>query len=165
MDAKELRHLMPKNAEDRKAARELVALDPETLAPVVPEMLRHLKHVDSPVSEVFCQFFATHGERYVLHVLSFLARSTMPEVKEVLLSRVLPAWSKEAVSECAGALKMITTDSSFVHNDLLAMRLLARHELAEAAWLRQWLEFKRARLSDRSTTLELVAAEMQGGIH
>ena len=146
MDTKQLRHLMPKNAEDVDAARELVALDPAELAPVVPEMLRHLKHHNSPVSATFCEFFAKHGERYVANVVSFLGRNTLPEVRLLLLGRVLPSWSREAVSECAGALSMIVTDPHSLNSDLLAMRLLARHRLADPKWLREWSQFKVARL-------------------
>jgi hypothetical protein len=165
MDAKQLRHLMPKNAEDVDAARELVAVDPEVLAPVIPEMLRHLKHVQSPVSATFCEFFANHGERYAGHVISMLGRDTMPEVKHLLLACVLPAWSREAVAECAGALTMIATNPSALNADLLAIRLLARHRLADAEWLRQWLEFKFTRLKERSQLADEVAAEMEGTVH
>jgi hypothetical protein len=68
MNAKQLRQLMPKNAQDVSAARELVSLGAEKLAPLVPEMLRHLKDYKSPVSEVYCDFFANHGERFAHEV-------------------------------------------------------------------------------------------------
>ena len=165
MDTKQLRHLMPKNADDVEAARELVALAPEDLAPVIPEMLRHLKHHQSPVSVTFCEFFAKHGERYVQSVVSMLERTTLPEVKRILLARVLPSWSRDAVAECAGVLSMIVTDPHSLDSDLLAMRLLARHRLADPKWLRQWAEFKIARLEDRSRLATEVAAEIEGNIH
>lgn len=161
MDAKRLRHLMPKDAQDVEAARELVALDPDELAPVIPEMLRHLKHHDSPVSETLCEFFARNGERYAASVAAVLGRSTMPEVRHLLLARVLPSWSREAVSECAPALSLAVTDPHALDSDLLAVRLLARHGLAERAWLRQWMEFKKARLRERSALLDAVAAEIE----
>jgi hypothetical protein len=162
MDTKQLRLLMPKNAQDEAAARELVALDPAELAPVIPEMLRHLKHSDSPVTEAFCQFFATHGERYVTSVLAVLARATLPEVKHVLLSRVLPSWSRDGVSECAGVLTMIVTDPHALNYDLLAIRLLVRHRLGDQEWLRKWLEFKLARTAERTQLAQQVACEIQG---
>ena len=161
MNTKQLRLLMPKNAQDEAAARELVALDPAELAPMVPEMLRHLKHSDSPVTEAFCHFFATHGERYILSVTEVLARSTLPEVKHVLLSRVLPSWSRDGVSECAGVLTMVVTDPHVLNYDLLAIRLLVRHRLGDQEWLRKWLEFKLARIAERAQLAQEVATEFK----
>lgn len=156
---------MPKDAQDVVAARELVTLDPQELAPVIPEMLRHLKHHDSPVAETFCEFFARNGDRHAASVAAVLGRSTMPEIRRVLLSRVLPSWSREAVSQCAAALSLAATDPHSLDSDLLAMRLLARHDLADRAWLGQWMAFKIARMQERSALLEAVAAEIEGRAH
>jgi len=161
MDAKQLRHLMPKNAQDLAAAKELVALGPDELAPVVPEMLRHLKHHKSPVSAEFCAFFAVHGERYIEHVVAVLSRATMPEVKHAILASVLPSWPRDGVAKCAGVLTMLATNADAHNNDLLSIHLLARHQLADAKWLRQWIEFKLARLSERTQLTQQVAAEIQ----
>lgn len=162
MDARQLRLLMPRNAQDVAAATELTSLGPAELAPVIPEMLRHLKHHDSPVAEEFCKFFANHGERYVESINSFLSRSTLPEVKHVLLSRVLPAWSREGVSRCKDALAMLVTDPHALNYDLLAIRLLARHGLGDQEWLQKWLNFKLERIAERTQLAQEVVAEMQG---
>ena len=161
MDAKQLRHVMPKNAQDATAAKELVALGAEELAPVIPEMLRHLKHHDSPVSAEFCAFFAQHGERYVEHVVAALSRATMPEVKHAILATVLPAWSRDSVAQFAGVLSMLATNPDAWNNDLLSVRLLARHRLADAKWLRAWVNFKLERLNERAQLAQRVAAEIQ----
>ena len=161
MDAKQLRHVMPKNAQDAAAAIDLVALGADELAPVIPEMLRHLKHHDSPVSAEFCAFFAQHGERYAEHVVAALSRATMPEVKHAILAAVLPAWSRDSVAQLAGVLSMLATNPDAWNNDLLSIRLLARHRLADAKWLRQWVDFKLERLNDRAQLAQRVAAEIQ----
>jgi hypothetical protein len=160
MDAKHLRHVMPKNAQDLAAAKELVALGPDELAPVVPEMLRHLKHHESPVSAEFCAFFAAHGERYAERVVAVLSRATMPEVKHAILASVLPSWSRDGVAGCAGVLLMLATNPDAHNNDLLSIQLLARHRLADAKWLRQWIEFKLARLGERTQLAQQVADEI-----
>jgi hypothetical protein len=75
------------------------------------------------------------------------------------------SWSREAVSKCAGVLSIIVTDPNSSDSDLLAMGLLARHRLSDPKWLRQWAEFKIARLEDRSRLANEVAAEIEGNIH
>ena len=59
-----------------------------------------------------------------------------------------------------GALSMIVTDPSSLNADLLAIRLLGRHGLADRKWLRQWLEFKLERLEERSQLANEVATEI-----
>jgi hypothetical protein len=161
MNAKQLRHVMPKNAQDLAAAKELVALGPDELAPVVPEMLRHLKHHESPVSAEFCAFFAAHGERYVERIVAVLSRATMPEVKHAILARILRSWSRDAVAQCTGVLSMLATNADAFNNDLLSIQLLAQHQLADTSWLRQCIEFKLARSSERVQLANRVAVEIQ----
>ena len=156
---------MPKNAQDSAAAADLVALGPDELAPVVPEMLRNLKHYKSPVSGIYASFFATHGERFIQHVKEVLARSTLPEVKWVLLSNVMPSWSPEGIAKCAGELSMLATGSDVLDTDLLAMRLLARHRVVESKWLREWIEFKLGRLAERTQLAQEVAGQVAEQTH
>ncbi len=151
---------MPKNAQDIAAAKELVALGPDELATVIPEMLRHLKHHDSPVSAEFCAFFAAHGERYIERVVAVLSRATLPEVKHAILANVLPSWSRDGVAQCTGVLSMLATNPDAFNNDLLSIQLLAQHHLADAKWLRQWVDFKLGRLSERAKLAKRVAAEI-----
>jgi len=161
MNAKQLRQLMPKDAQDVTAARELVSLGPETLVPVVPEMLRHLKDYKSTVAEVYCDFFANHGERFADEVARALGKSTMPDLKNAIVSRVLPAWSRESVSICASALRMLVSHTDAFDTDLLCIHLLAKHQLADLKWLREWLEFKQKRLERLTLVAQEVAAVLK----
>jgi len=63
MNAKQLRQLMPKDAQDVTAARELVSLGAKTLAPVASEMLGHLKDHKSPVIRFNTSAFDVSKER------------------------------------------------------------------------------------------------------
>jgi len=49
-------------------------------------------------------------------------------------------------------------------NDLLCIRLLFRHGLADITWLKQWLEFKAERQSARGRFLAEVRAELEGHV-
>ena len=151
---------MPKNAQDAEAACELVSLAPEELAPVVPEMLRQLKNLDSPVAEIYSRFFAQHGERFVSEIGELLGRSTMPEAKWVIVSKILPSWSASSLGRLQGTLGFLLTTPDFFGTDLWCIRLLARHALLERSSLEQWLDFKRKRLSVLSNMANEVAKEM-----
>lgn len=162
MNAKELRRAMPQDSQDVATAREFVSLGPECLAPVVTEMLRQLKDYQSPVAEVYWEFFANHGEPFAEEVARFLGRTTMDYQKDVIVSRVLPAWSGDSVSVCASQLQMLaTTNSGWSGTDLLAIRLLAKHRLADRKWLRDWLDFKRSAFERLSLLAEQVAIELE----
>ena len=160
MDAKQLRQLMPKNAHDAQSAKDLVSLGALELAPVVPEMLRQLKTLGSPVSDILADFFARNGEPYAEEVARFLSHSTMPEVKWVIVSRVLPSWSAQAIRSLHGNLGMLMSAPDFFGTDLWCIRLLAKHSIGERHSLEEWLEFKRNRLRTLSKFASEVANEM-----
>lgn len=159
MDTKQLRLLMPKNALDAEAARNLVLLGPEVLAPVVPDMVRRLKDHKSPVAEIYCEFFARHGERFTNIFGDFLGRSTMPDVKNIIVTRIMVHWSRDGVAPLAGALSMLSTGSDFYDTDLISIRLLHTHNLADAKWLAEWLEFKRNRLAQLLNEADQIASQ------
>ena len=147
MNAKQLRQLLPKNAQDADAARQLVALGPDVLGPIVPDMLRRLKDHQSPVADIYCEFFAANGERFVAVVEGFLARSSMPDLKNVIVTRILVHWSRDALAELSATLQVLVTRSDLFNTDLVLIRLLHTHKLADDKWLKQWLTFKRDRLT------------------
>jgi hypothetical protein len=146
MEARQLRQLMPRNAQDVGAAEELVSLGAEALGAAVPEMLRRMKDHDSPVADVYCTFFAESGEQFVDEIHRVLTQSTMPELTNKIVSRVLPNWSRGSIERMAGTLQMLVSRTNVFDTDLLCIRLLAKHNLADREWLRRWLDFKRDRL-------------------
>lgn len=150
--------LMPKDAQDAEAARNLVSLGPEVLAPIVPEMVRRLKDHKSPVAGIYCEFFASHGERFVNVFGDFLGRATMPDLKNVIVTRILVHWSRDGVAPLAGALSMLVTGADFHDTDLVSIELLHKHDLADPKWLAQWLEFKRDRLARLLNQAEGIAS-------
>ena len=117
--------------------------------------------LESPVSVEFCAFFSEHGERYAEHILAALSRATMPEVKHAILAKVFPAWSRDSIAQFSGVLSMIATNPDAWNNDLLSLQLLARHRLADAKWLRQWVNFKNERLNERAQLAKRVAGEIE----
>lgn len=148
MNTKELRRLMPQNAQDVEAARQLVLIEPSMLMPIIPDMLRHLKDHKSPVADIYCNFLALNGEPFVELVESFLAKSSMPDLKNVIVTRILVHWSHDTLVQLSGTMQWLVTNTDFFFNtDLVLIKLLHLHSIADPKWLCGWLEFKRNRLA------------------
>lgn len=154
MDAKALRRLLPSNAQDAAAAKALVAMGAEEVAPLVPQLLRQMKDHKSPVAQIYCAFFVQEARRFGSEVGHALARRTLPEVRHKLLTCVLPLWPRDALVPLTGVLQMLVSHTDGFDTDLHAMRLLSQHQLCDADWLCQWLRFKNERLRARTSLAE-----------
>ncbi len=147
MDIKELRQLLPKNAQDAEAASRLVCLEPTILEPVVPDMVRRLKDHNSPVVDIYCNFFANHGEQYIDVIHAFLASTSSPELKNIIVTRILIHWPRESIAILYPTLGMLMSQTDFHNTDLVIIELLHRHKIEDMKILIEWLKFKRNRLS------------------
>ncbi len=161
MNAKELRKLMPQNAQDAEAARPLVALGYPALKPICRDMLRRVKDYKSPVADIICDFFASVGEPVADEVAYALFWLKPSALKYKVVSNIVARWPKPAVERVAPALQMLVTHTDFFNTDLLCIELLAKHGLSEKEWFKDWLKFKRDRLENylaQATELEKVLA-------
>lgn len=153
MDASSLKRLLPRNKDDAASARALVAMGYPAVAPVMPQMLDWLKSNGSPVELVLRDFFAGLGVQAVPVVQKALtARHDL--LKYSVVKHVVCRWPADAVSQLAPQLQGLATGSGFYGTDLIAMRLLVEHRLAEPSWLREWAEFKVKRLRELLTQAE-----------
>lgn len=172
MDRKELIRLMPSDKNDVEAAEKLISLGYVELKPIIRDMLLFLRVHDSPVSDVFCSFFARTGEiplpdvksntePLVLEINNMLARY---ETKEGLRSRILvdilPFWAVENLVHTSHLLSMIATWSDCLNSDLHAVRLLIHHGFTDKQWIAGWLEFKKNRLNERAALIEELNTEL-----
>lgn len=155
IDTKSLKRLLPRNKDDAEGARALVAIGYPGVAPVIPHMLNWLKSNGSPVELVMREFFAQLGVRGVPAVQEALA-SRHDLLKYSVMKHVVCRWPAEAVSQLKVPLQALATGSGFYGTDLIALRLLAEHGLAEPVWLRQWVEFKINRLRNLLTQAEQI---------
>jgi hypothetical protein len=121
-------------------------------------MLRRLKDYNSPVVDIYCEFFALHGDRFVNAVGSVLARTSMPDLKNIIVTRILVRWPRDALAELSGTMQMLVTHTDLFNTDLVLIKLLHLHNLADSKWLVDWLEFKRSRLARLSDEADEVAS-------
>lgn len=147
MEAKPLKALLPRNKDDVAGARALVDLGFPMVAPVLPQMLDWLKTNGSPVELVMREFFVGLGVNAVSVIQRALAvRHDL--LKDCIVRNVVSQWPREAVAPLTTQLQALATGSGFYGTDLVALRLLVEHELADPNWLREWAQFKVKRLRE-----------------
>ena len=153
MDASSLKRLLPRNKDDAQSAKALVALGYPAVEPVLSNMLDWLKSNGSPVELVLRDFFAGLGVQAVPVVQKALG-SRNDALKYSVVKHVVCRWPADAVSQLTPQLQGLATGSGFYGTDLIAMRLLVEHRLAEPSWLKEWAEFKVKRLRELLTQAE-----------
>ena len=141
---------MPLNKADVERAKSLAALDYASVQPVAPEMLRWLKTYrvpgdrassESPVADMFIEFFISNSAAAVEEVGKALGTSRQDHLKYVIVTRLLPEWPRSAIELVKSPLAMLVTDSGQPETALMALQLLAKHNLSDKDWLRSWLDF------------------------
>lgn len=147
MDARSLKRLLPRDRDDAEGARALVAMGYPAVAPVLPLMLDWLKSNGSPVELVMREFFALLGVDAVPAVQKALS-SRHEGLKYSVVMYVVSRWPVEAIKPLKLQLQGLATGSGFYGTDLIALRLLVEHQLADQAWLKEWANFKTKRLRE-----------------
>jgi hypothetical protein len=159
MDAKSLKRLLPQDKDDAETARALVALGFPVLEPVLPQMLEWLKSNGSPVEVVMRDFFAALGVHAVLVVQKALT-SRHDGLKYSVVTNVVAKWPSEAVAPLKVQLQALATGSGFYGTDLVALRMLTEHRLADPAWLKEWAQFKTNRLRELLSQAEHIEGSL-----
>jgi hypothetical protein len=72
----------------------------------------------------------------------------MPEIKNIIVTKILVHWSRDALSELSSTLQSLMTHTDHFNTDLVIIGLLQKHNLADRKWLLDWLDFKRHRLAE-----------------
>ena len=156
MNKADLLHLLPQNKEDSTRATALAKLGHPAVAPVLDQMLDWLRTNGSPVDLVMREFFAGLGLPAIPAVRKAL-RSKHGLLHHTILEHVVTQWPGSAVEPLSSELQSLATGSGFYGTDLVALRLLATHHLAEPKWLSEWAVFKVKRLRELLSSAEATA--------
>jgi hypothetical protein len=140
VDKKQFNAMMPHDKDDVERAKSLAALDYATVEPIVPQMLRWLRTYPSPVACVFIEFFIRNGEATAEEVEKALQTSRQEHLKYAIVTQVLPELPRSAVEKVRFSLQMLVTDTGAPETALMALRLLAKHDLGDKDWLRTYLK-------------------------
>ena len=161
MDASSLKRMLPRNKDDAAGAEALVAIGYPGVEPVISQMLDWLKSNGSPVELVMREFFASLGKPAVPVVQKALA-SRHDGLKYSVVKHVVCKWPGDAVAHLQLQLQVLATGSGFYGTDLIALRLLVEHRLAEPAWLKEWAQFKTKRLRELLAQAEDIEGRLVG---
>ena len=156
---KELRKLLPANKDDLAAVEALVRSGYPAVQPLLHDLLKWIRVESWPVAKPITDFLVTIGPPLTPEVGEVLA-SRDDLWKAAVLKNIVTDWPSDAIRQLSPQLFMIATDGQSWGADLLALRLLARHAIADPVWISGWLEFKRdhhnARLAEIADILRLV---------
>ena len=153
MRREELIKLMPENKDDARAARALVQLGASAIEPVWRDMLLWLRVSDSPVADIFAEFFAKIDPQPVGLIAKHIA--TQQELmRKRILTDILQAWPREAVVPLTTQLTVLATHPDVLNNDIECFRLILKHDLADRAWVRKWLTFRKEQTIERLQLFE-----------
>jgi hypothetical protein len=141
MDKRHLRELMPQNKHDQERAMHIVSLGYDCVKPVVGEIIRWLRVPESSVAEVFIEFLIVNAADAAADVARTLKGPSHSHLRYVIASRVIPAWPRDAVEQVKHSLVMMVTNSSEPETALMAIQLLAKHDLYDKEWLRACLNY------------------------
>ena len=164
MNRKELLRLMPRNAADLESARQIIDLGYPVIEPVHCDMIQAMRVAESPVADVFADYFGEVGASAVPAVAEGLNRENC-WLRYRLFTRVLPFWSDSALSGLLNILTMVATQPDAYDNDVRCVGLLAERGLADIDWLAQWLEFKQDRMKERDTLMKGVSNVIKQAQH
>ena len=189
MDRKQLLRLMPRNQSDSVAAKAMVDLGYPTVKPVLKDMLHCLRR-SSEVADIFCEFFAQLGSAvievdwkrieeskdsllkidilprwpigsYLMEVVAKGLESNDLEIRNRILTGILPRWPIEAITPIKHSLTLLVTHHDDYNNDLYCIKLLINTQLVDPAWLFGWLEFKQERLTDRLDLIQSLQLQIE----
>jgi hypothetical protein len=158
--------MMPRNASDTEAARLVVPLGYPALEPIHRDMIQAMRVAESPVGDIFADYFADVGGSSAPAVAEGLNREDC-WLRHRLFTRVLPSWSDSDLGGIRNILTAVATHPDAYDNDVRCVCLLAERGLADLDWLAQWLDFKRERMADRDKLVhraaKIIEQAQQGG--
>lgn len=160
MTRKELLLLMPKNAADLEGANRIIGLGYPIIEPVHKDMVYSMRVAESPVADAFAAYFADVGESASPAIAEGLHRENC-WLRHRLFTIVFPAWTDTALAGLRNILTMVATHPDAYDNDVRCVGLLAERGLADPAWLADWLEFKKERMSERDRLIKIVSAKIE----
>ena len=153
MKRNDLIELMPKDKGDIEAARTMVELGYPTVSPVLRDMLLWLRVHDSPVADIFAKFLADITPRPVDLVAKHIGMSS-GTLRNRILVDILREWPTDAIAPLTMNLTTLATHADLWNNDLECFRLILKHDLAEKAWVKQWLDGRKKQAADRVRLFE-----------
>ncbi len=159
MDKRQLRDMMPVNKLDVDAAKRLTGLKYAETKTIAFEMLQLVRLPDSPVATVFVDYFIRNADLATAEVSRALSSSRPTHLKYVISRDILPQWPRSAIEAIAGPLVVLVTATESPETALMAIQLLASHDLGDREWLRRRLDFIEDRMARNMNEARAIKAK------
>lgn len=144
---------MPKDKNDAQSALAIVKLGYPAVAPLMKDMLLWLRVYESPVADIFAQFFAELTPRPVALIAKHIGTQSEILTNRILVG-VLNEWPQDALQQLSSNLTDLAMRADMSNNDIECFKLILKHELADKAWVKQWLDFRKGQAVDRVKLFE-----------
>lgn len=146
MNKEQLQALLPLNKADVERAQIIAMLDYGTIKPVAYELLRWVRTYrvppdESPVAQIFIQFFIRHADAAVEDVGKALRTSKLDHWKYAIVTQILPEWPRSAIDLLKTSLMPLVTETGNPETALMAIRILAKYYPEDREWLGVWLTY------------------------
>jgi len=153
MTRKELVPILPKNAHDVAGAEKIIALGYPTIAPVMRDLLNLMRVYDSPAADLVAGYFGTLGKFIANDIAKVLSKENC-WIRHRILTITIPSWPAIEIEQLKICLCCMATQPDAYDNDILALSIIRKFNLAEDKWIQQWIDFKRDLLSTRDKNLK-----------
>lgn len=153
MKRKALLSLMPKNKSDTQGAQAILNLGYPLVLPVLNDMLLFLKIYNSPVADLFANFFANLDPQPIDLIKKHISTKSETFRNRILVS-ILSKWPSRSVKKLSSNLMTLCTHVDVSNNDIECFKLILKHDLAEPKWVSQWIRFRKDQTIKRLDLLD-----------
>ena len=140
---RDLRNLLPADKNDLVAVDALIARGYPTVDPILLDILKWIRQPQWPVADPLAKFLLSLGPALLPHIHRIFSSSRDEQWKAEILRTIVQYWPADQVAELTSYLTVLATHGQSWGVDLISLRLLAHHRLAEREWIARWLDFKR----------------------
>ena len=130
------------------------------VAPVMGDMVRWMRVAQSPVADIFAEFFGDLGAPAMNVILEALERENC-WLRHKVFCQILPKWPPHLIQQLTTVLAMLATQPDAYDNDLRSVSILTKYRLADPEWLKQWITFKKERMAARNDLLLEVEEQLK----
>jgi Domain of unknown function (DUF5071) len=133
--------LYPQHRTDFERLEKLLKLERSEVDPQLGALLHWLEDRNYPIAGPIADYLVSRGEAVVPHVREALKSRDWWWQYNILLC-VVGRWPRELVMEIRPELEQLVPSSQVDEADVVALRILATHNISSPEFLEKWVKFK-----------------------
>lgn len=151
---------LPKNKSDIEVAKQLLEFNGFVSDKEYKQLVIWLKDVNWPVFRFVAPFLASRGVD-ANNGLWYALKSNDGTWKKNVVQYVLSQWPKSDLKESIAWLPNYVTDPDIFGPDLATIEILIGSDMVELSWLEGWLNFKKKKLADKLSEVEVLLEKVK----